>query len=53
MQGLMPTENTTAITFRQENGPASCRASTMWSHASPALMVMSVMMVMLIMMAVA
>ena len=35
VQGLMPTENTTAITFRQENGPASCRASTMWSHASP------------------
>ena len=28
VQGLMPTENTTAMTFRQEKGPASCRAST-------------------------
>jgi hypothetical protein len=35
MQGLMPTDNTTAITVRQENGPASCRASTKWSQASP------------------
>jgi len=29
VQGLMPTDNTTAITFRHENGPASSRASTM------------------------
>ena len=29
IQGLMPTENTTAMTFRHDNGPASCRASTM------------------------
>ena len=28
VHGLMPTENTTAMTLRQENGPASCRAST-------------------------
>jgi hypothetical protein len=35
VQGLMPTENTTARIFRQENGPASSRASTMWWQASP------------------
>ena len=35
VQGLMPTENTTAMTLRQENGPASSRASTIWSQASP------------------
>ena len=29
VQGLMPTEKTTAITFRHQNGPASCRTSTM------------------------
>src|SRR6185312_2878366 len=28
VQGLIPTETTTAITLRQENGPASSRAST-------------------------
>ena len=28
VHGLMPTENTTAMTLRQENGPASSRAST-------------------------
>src|SRR5215470_46536 len=28
VHGLMPTENTTAITLRQEDGPTSCLAST-------------------------
>ena len=35
VQGLMPTENTTAIILRQDIGPASWRASTIWLHASP------------------
>ena len=34
----MPTENTTAITLRQENGPTSFRASTIWSQASAVMM---------------
>ena len=34
VQGLMPTENTTAITLRQENGPTSFRASTI-AHKPP------------------
>jgi hypothetical protein len=36
VQGLMPTENTTASAFRQEKGPASSLASTTWLQASPA-----------------
>ena len=35
VHGLIPTENTTAIILRQEGCPASCRTSTMWSHAFP------------------
>jgi hypothetical protein len=32
VHGLTPTESTTAMTLRQEKGPASFRASTMWSQ---------------------
>lgn len=35
VHGLIPTENTTAIVLRQENGPASCRVSTIWPQDSP------------------
>jgi hypothetical protein len=34
VHGLMPTESTTAIILRQDIGPTSWRASTMWLHAS-------------------
>ena len=57
VQGLMPTENTTAITFRQENGPASCAriddviarlASACDGHDERVMIVTVVVMVMIV-----